>query len=136
MSAELPGCRPFGTAWDSCRLYHFVDVTDPSQRLVPSTAPEDHPIHGAAEAGDLARDAGVVVERRLLIEEGADTCGRRQLMHRLLDAGFKVHPEAGGCHSYVLERPDMLRELLTRGGLDPNQPARAKRVRRVQLGTS
>jgi ankyrin repeat protein len=50
------------------------------------------------------------------------TCGRRKLMHRLLDAGFKVHPQAGGCHSYVLERPDMLRELLTRGGLDPNYP--------------
>jgi len=50
------------------------------------------------------------------------TCGRRQLMHKLLDAGFKVHPQAGGCHSYLLERPDMLRELLTRGGLDPNYP--------------
>jgi ankyrin repeat protein len=50
------------------------------------------------------------------------TCGRRKLMHRLLDAGFTVHPQAGGCHSYVLERPDMLRELLTRGGLDPNYP--------------
>jgi ankyrin repeat protein len=50
------------------------------------------------------------------------TCGRRKLMHRLLDAGFKVHPKAGGCHSYLLERPDMLRELLTRGGLDPNYP--------------
>jgi ankyrin repeat protein len=50
------------------------------------------------------------------------TCGRRELMKRLLDAGFKVHPEAGGCHSYVLERPDMLRELLTRGGLDPDYP--------------
>jgi hypothetical protein len=34
-------------------------------------------------------------------------------MHRLLDAGLKVHPKAGGCHSYLLERPDMLRELLT-----------------------
>src|SRR6478609_4053309 len=50
------------------------------------------------------------------------TCGRRKLMHRLLDAGFKVHPQAGGCHAYLLERPDMLRELLTRGGLDPNYP--------------
>jgi ankyrin repeat protein len=50
------------------------------------------------------------------------TRGRRTLMHRLLDAGFKVHPQAGGCHSYLLERPDMLRELLTRGGLDPNYP--------------
>ncbi len=50
------------------------------------------------------------------------TCGRRELMHRLLDAGIKVHPRAGGCHSYLLERPDMLRELLTRGGLDPDYP--------------
>jgi len=50
------------------------------------------------------------------------TCGRRKLMRRLLDAGFKVHPQAGGCHSYLLERPDMLRELLTRGALDPNYP--------------
>ena len=50
------------------------------------------------------------------------TCGRRELMHRLLDAGIKVHPQAGGCHSYLLERPDMLRELLARGGLDPNYP--------------
>ena len=50
------------------------------------------------------------------------TCGRRKLMRRLLDAGFKVPPQAGGCHSYLLERPDMLRELLTRGGLDPNYP--------------
>jgi ankyrin repeat protein len=50
------------------------------------------------------------------------TCGRRKLMHRLLDAGFKVHPQAGGCHSYLLERPDMLRALLARGGLDPNYP--------------
>jgi ankyrin repeat protein len=50
------------------------------------------------------------------------TCGRRRLMRRLLDAGVKVHPHAGGCHSYLLERPDMLRELLGRGGLDPNYP--------------
>jgi ankyrin repeat protein len=50
------------------------------------------------------------------------TCGRRELMHRLLDAGVKVHPHAGGCHSYLLEQSDMLRELLTRGGLDPNYP--------------
>jgi ankyrin repeat protein len=52
------------------------------------------------------------------------TCGRRRLMHRLLAAGFKVPPKAGGCHSYFLERPDMLRELLTRGGLDPNYPTK------------
>ena len=50
------------------------------------------------------------------------TTGNRMLMKRLLDAGFKVHPNAGGCHSYLLEQPDMLRELLDRGGLNPNYP--------------
>jgi len=50
------------------------------------------------------------------------TCGRRALMHRLLDAGIKVHPQAGGCHSYLLEQPDMLTVLLQRGGLDPDYP--------------
>jgi ankyrin repeat protein len=50
------------------------------------------------------------------------TKGNRRLMHRLLEAGVRVHPEAGGCHSYLLERPDMLRVLLERGGLDPNYP--------------
>src|SRR3954452_6341288 len=29
-------------------------MIDPSRRLVPSTVPEDHPIHDAAEAGKLA----------------------------------------------------------------------------------
>ena len=57
--------------------------------------------HARHRAGDHVLFIGAVV-----------TCGRRKLMHRLLDAGFKVHPQAGGCHSYVLERPDMLRELL------------------------
>jgi ankyrin repeat protein len=50
------------------------------------------------------------------------TNGNRRLMRRLLDAGIKVHPQAGGCHSYLLEHPDMLRELLTRGGLNANYP--------------
>ena len=50
------------------------------------------------------------------------TKGNRKLLHRLLDAGIKVHPhpQTGACHSYLLEQPDMLRELLQRGGLDPN----------------
>ena len=30
-------------------------MIDPSRRLVPSAVPEDHPIHDAAEAGELAR---------------------------------------------------------------------------------
>jgi hypothetical protein len=163
-------------------------MIDPSRRLVPSTVPEDHPIHDAAEAGELARVRAFLDQQPSLVDdinkgfvnasgntvymprrhrrsettrgawrfprsvrlgvEGrgrrghADrdrttrdgtrrvrgvftavvTCGRRKLMRRLLDAGFGVHPQAGGCHAYLLERPDMLRELLTRGGLDPNDP--------------
>lgn len=50
------------------------------------------------------------------------TKGNRRLLRRLLDAGVKVPPVAGGCQSYLLERPDMLRLLLARGGLDPNYP--------------
>jgi ankyrin repeat protein len=50
------------------------------------------------------------------------TCGKRKLLARLLEMGVKVHPQAGGCHSYLLEQPDMLRMLLERGGLDPNYP--------------
>lgn len=50
------------------------------------------------------------------------TRGKRDLLVRLLDAGVKVNPVAGGCQSYVLERPDMLRLLLARGGLSPDYP--------------
>jgi len=50
------------------------------------------------------------------------TKGNRKLMHRLIEAGVRVHPEAGGCHSYLMEQPDMLRVLLQRGGLDPDYP--------------
>jgi ankyrin repeat protein len=50
------------------------------------------------------------------------TLGKRDLFTRLLDAGVKVHPQAGGCQSYLLEQADMLKALLERGGLDPNYP--------------
>ncbi len=50
------------------------------------------------------------------------TRGKRDLLLRLLDAGVRVPPVAGGCQSYLLERPDMLRLLLARGGLSPDYP--------------
>jgi ankyrin repeat protein len=50
------------------------------------------------------------------------TRGNRTLLMRLLDAGVRVPPAAGGCQSYLLERPDMLRLLLARGGLSPDYP--------------
>ena len=48
------------------------------------------------------------------------TRGKRDLLMRLLDAGVRVPPKPDGCRSYLLEQPDMLRLLLTRGGLDPD----------------
>ena len=50
------------------------------------------------------------------------TRGKRDLLARLLEAGIRVPPVAGGCQSYLLEQPDMLRELLDRGGLHPDYP--------------
>jgi hypothetical protein len=48
------------------------------------------------------------------------TRGKRDLLRRLLDAGVKVPPSPGGCHTYLLEQPDMLKQLLERGGLSPD----------------
>jgi uncharacterized protein len=50
------------------------------------------------------------------------TRGKRQLFERLLDAGIRVPPVGGGCHSYLLENTDMLRSMLSRGALDPDYP--------------
>lgn len=50
------------------------------------------------------------------------TRGKRDLLMRLLDAGVHVPPQPGGCRSYLLEQPDMLRLLLTHGQLDPDYP--------------
>ena len=48
------------------------------------------------------------------------TRGKRELLRRLLDAGVKVPPAPCGCHTYLLEHPDMLKQLLERGGLHPD----------------
>jgi len=48
------------------------------------------------------------------------TRGKRDLLVRLLDAGVRVPTTPDGCRSYLLEKPDMLRLLLQRGGLHPD----------------
>jgi ankyrin repeat protein len=48
------------------------------------------------------------------------TLQKRELLDRLLDAGVKVPPHPCGCHTYLLEQPDMLQKLLARGGLNPD----------------
>src|SRR5207249_1017486 len=47
------------------------------------------------------------------------TRGKRDLLVRLLDMGVRVPPVAGGCQSYLLENPEMLRLLLA-SGLSPD----------------
>ncbi|HLG54036.1 MAG TPA: ankyrin repeat domain-containing protein [Vicinamibacterales bacterium] len=49
------------------------------------------------------------------------TRGKRELLVRLLDAGIRVPSVAGGCQSYLLEKPDMLRLLLA-SGMSPDYP--------------
>jgi ankyrin repeat protein len=49
------------------------------------------------------------------------TRGKRELLQRLLDAGFRVPATVDGCHSYLFERPDMLRTLLA-SGMSPDLP--------------
>jgi len=44
------------------------------------------------------------------------TRGKRDLLRRLLDAGIRCDASAGGCHSYLLEQPDMLRSMLSKRG--------------------
>ena len=48
------------------------------------------------------------------------TRSKRELLGRLLDAGVKVPPTPDGCRNYLLEQPDMLKQLLERGGLHPD----------------
>jgi ankyrin repeat protein len=49
------------------------------------------------------------------------TRGKRDLLVRLLEMGVRVPPVAGGCQSYLLENPDMLRLLLA-SGMSPDYP--------------
>ena len=49
------------------------------------------------------------------------TRGKRDLLVRLLDMGVRVPPVAGGCQSYLLENPEMLRLLLA-SGISPDYP--------------
>ena len=49
------------------------------------------------------------------------TRGKHELLKRLLDAGFRVPARVDGCHSYLFERPDMLRTLLA-SGMSPDLP--------------
>src|ERR687889_1945893 len=73
----------------------------PSRRLVPSTAPEDHPIHAAAEAGELARVRAFLDQQPSLVHDinragghplhRAVIGGSADVVTLLLDRGADIH---------------------------------------------
>jgi ankyrin repeat protein len=52
----------------------------------------------------------------------AATLRKRDLVVRLLAAGARVPPIAGGCRSYLMEDPEIL-TLLLEGGMNPDMPS-------------
>jgi ankyrin repeat protein len=76
-------------------------MIDPSRRLVPSTAPEDHPIHAAAEAGELARVRAFLDQQPSLVHDinragghplhRAVIGGSADVVTLLLDRGADIH---------------------------------------------
>src|SRR3954466_2144834 len=86
-------------------------MIDPSRRLVPSTVPEDHPIHDAAEAGELARVRGFLDQQPSLVLDinragghplhRAVIGGSAAMVTLLLDRGADIHAIHGaGVGSY------------------------------------
>src|SRR3954454_23022554 len=76
-------------------------MSDPSRRLVPSTVPEDHPIHDAAEAGELARVRAFLDQQPSLVHDinragghplhRAVIGGSADVVTLLLDRGADIH---------------------------------------------
>jgi ankyrin repeat protein len=76
---------------------------------VRETAPSGHRwLSMAVRAGHAPMYTAVVTRRK------------RDLLMRLLDAGVRVSATPCGCRSYLLEDAEMLRLLVSRGGLDPD----------------
>jgi ankyrin repeat protein len=53
----------------------------------------------------------------------AATRGKKDLVVRLIAAGARVPGTVTGCRSYLLENPEILRILLTSGGMNPDMPS-------------
>src|SRR6478736_6668407 len=76
-------------------------MIDTSRRLVPSTVPEDHPIHAAAEAGELARVRAFLDQQPSLVDDinragghplhRAAIGGSADVVTLLLDRGAEIH---------------------------------------------
>src|SRR6476469_7748237 len=76
-------------------------MIDPSRRLVPSTVLEDHPIHDAAEAGELARVRAFLDQQPSLVDDinragghplhRAVIGGSADVVTLLLDRGADIH---------------------------------------------
>src|SRR3954463_13942034 len=80
-------------------------MIDPSRRLVPSTAPEDHHTHAAAEAGRLARVRAFLDQQPSLVADinragghplhRAVIGGSADAVTLLLDRGADIHAVHG-----------------------------------------
>src|SRR5262245_22124966 len=76
-------------------------MIDPSRRLAPPTAPEDHPIHEAAEAGALTRVRACLDQQPSLVHDinragghplhRAVIGGSADVVSLLLDRGADIH---------------------------------------------
>src|SRR6187455_3371067 len=76
-------------------------MIDPSRRLVPSAATDDHPIHDAAEAGELARVRAFLDQQPSLVHDinragghplhRAVIGGSADVVTLLLDRGADIH---------------------------------------------
>jgi ankyrin repeat protein len=76
---------------------------------------EDDEVVRRVTADPAAADAGCGG-----VFTAAATLGKRDLVARLIAAGARVPAVVGGCRSYLLEDPEILRLLLTSGAMDPD----------------
>src|SRR6187455_804310 len=90
-------------------------MIDPSRRLVPSAATDDHPIHDAAEAGNLARVRAFLDHQPSLVHDinragghplhRAVIGGSAAVVTLLLDRGADIHAihgaGVGSCAGYA-----------------------------------
>jgi hypothetical protein len=60
-------------------------MIDPTRRLVPSTAPEDLPIHDAAEAGELTRVRALLDQQPSLVHDINRAGGQRSTVRSSAD---------------------------------------------------
>jgi hypothetical protein len=106
-------------------------MIDPSRRLVPSTVPEDHPIHDAAETGELARVRAFLDQQPSLVHDinragghplhRAVIGGSADVVTLQLDRGADIHAPRRRVGSFEATR----RRINSHRLQDPGRPRQA-----------